>query len=421
MARYVKKVWESNALGWTRADRRSCTYASYEPDKLAQRRFRFEDRLTAEMDDTTRLLVDLNQNARAFRDTEALARLALRAESVASSYIEGLRLSPRRILRSELSESWGEPPESHVAAEIVANIRAMTQVIKAVGPEDKITKALLLAGHRELMRSSAESVQPGAIRTSQNWIGGNSFHPCQADFVPPDPEQVPAYLEDLLDFCNQEHLPPIAQAAIAHAQFETIHPFRDGNGRMGRALIHLVLRRRGVTTQVIPPISLALATRPKDYVAGLMSTRYTAAEDADNAMRQWISFFAGSCQRAVLDVRRFEQAILRMQETWLEKVGAVRANSSLAMLMKACVAMPILTVNDAARLIGRSFPATNDAIARLAAAGILKLVIVGKKRHRLFEATDVINLLRRFERQMASPAGNTQIEPPNRPVPSLLT
>jgi hypothetical protein len=94
----------------------------------------------------------------------------------------------------------------------------------------------------------------------QNWIGGSSFNPCSAAFVPPPPDHVAGLIEDLCAFANDDSLPAVAQAAIAHAQFETIHPFVDGNGRTGRALIHVILRRRGLASRILPPVSLVLAT-----------------------------------------------------------------------------------------------------------------------------------------------------------------
>ena len=125
---------------------------------------------------------------------------------------------------------------------------------------------VLLEVHRRLLAATHLSEHAGRVRTIQNWIGGSSYNPCNAAFVPPPPESVAPLLEDLCAFCNEDQLPAVAQAAIAHAQFETIHPFVDGNGRVGRALIHLVLRRRGLAPRALPPISLVLATRANDYI-----------------------------------------------------------------------------------------------------------------------------------------------------------
>jgi Fic family protein len=127
--------------------------------------------------------------------------------------------------------------------------------------------------HRALLRFTADADIAGVIRTSQNWIRGNDYNPIGASYVPPPHEHVRPLLEDLCAFINRDDVAPIAQAGIAHAQFETIHPFADGNGRGGRALIYTVLRRRGEITQYIPPISLILAAEPKGYIGGLNAYR----------------------------------------------------------------------------------------------------------------------------------------------------
>src|SRR5205814_5035823 len=121
--------------------------------------------------------------------------------------------------------------------------------------------------HRTLLSASPYADLGGVVRASQNWIGGSGFNPCAAEFVPPPPEDVDRLLADLVDYLNAEDVTPLLQAAFVHAQFELIHPFADGNGRAGRALVHVVLRRRGLTPAYVPPISLVLAPRKDAYVA----------------------------------------------------------------------------------------------------------------------------------------------------------
>src|SRR5260370_27653988 len=120
--------------------------------------------------------------------------------------------------------------------------------------------------HRPLVFGTRLEPHGGVIRDRQNWIGGGDYSRCEAQFVPPPPQEVERLLDDLCNFCNGDDLPAIAQAAIAHAQFETIHPFADGNGRTGRALVHVILRRRGLVPRGLPPISLVLPTMPLDYI-----------------------------------------------------------------------------------------------------------------------------------------------------------
>ena len=138
-----------------------------------------------------------------------------------------------------------------MAVEVLSNIDAMSAAIGEVGPGDPISVATLLTFHQRLLGNTRQAQLAGRLREKQNWIGGSDYNPCAATFVPPPPELVPELMEDLCAFCTGETLPAVAQAAIAHAQFETIHPFADGNGRTGRALIQLVLRRRGLATRVL--------------------------------------------------------------------------------------------------------------------------------------------------------------------------
>src|SRR5450759_564691 len=179
------------------------------------------------------------------------------------------------------------------------------------------------------------------------------------------PAVLRAHREDLGRFCNEDSLPAVAQAAIAHAQFETIHPFVDGNGRAGRALMHFVLRSRGLATRALPPISLVLATWADDYSAGLQATRYrgpassTAAYDGING---WVARFAAACQRAVHDATSFEERAQLLEDEWRAKLDPVRTNSATDLLLLAVPGAPIVTVSAAATLIGRTFKPANDAI-----------------------------------------------------------
>jgi Fic family protein len=375
--------------------------------------------VAADVTDAEAAIGRLNAEASALADTEALARLLLRAESVASSRIEGLEIGARTLLRAELAYELGERTSDVTAGEVLGNIEAMNGAIKEIVAGDPITVDSLLRFHGRLMANSRDRQYAGKLREKQNWIGGSAYNPCAAAFVPPPPELVPGLLEDLCSFCNTDSLPAVAQAALAHAQFETVHPFADGNGRTGRGLIQLVLRRRGLATRVLPPISLVLATWADDYVDGLTATRYqgpAAGKAAHEGINLWIDRFAGACIRAVDDAASFEQRVQRIQETWQGQLGRVRSGSATDLLLRSLPGVPVLTVNGAAELIGRSFPQTNEAIARLTQAGVLSQVTVGK-RNRAFEAKEVINAFTDLERQLASPAGDTRSSEPSRSVP----
>ena len=211
----------------------------------------------------------LNAQATGLVNTEPLARILLRAESVASSRIEGLEIAARRLLRAEVGRVLGEGPSDVTAVEVLRNIEAMTFGISQMAPGGDLGGELVLETNRRLLEGTRLEEHGGKLRENQNWIGGSSYNPCSAASVPPPPEYVPDLIEDLVTFCNDNSLPAVVQAAIAPAQFETIHPFVDGNGRTGRALVHLVFRRRGIATRVLPPVSLILATWAKSYIGPL--------------------------------------------------------------------------------------------------------------------------------------------------------
>ena len=185
----------------------------------------------------------------------------------------------------------------------------------------------------------------------------------------------------------------------------------DGNGRAGRALMHLVLRRRGLGLRVLPPISLVLATWSLDYVNGLTATRYIGAPDSASAYRginRWIAFFASACRRAVEYASQFKEEVRALQSSWRERVGTTRRDSAVRLLIGALPAAPVLTVSTAAELIGRSFQATSQGIDRLVDAGVLSQVNVGR-RNRAFEAPELIEAFNSLVRQLTSPQEDTSV------------
>jgi Fic family protein len=418
MSRVIQRHWPGNPDALSRRGRLPCGYEAYVPDPLVGRLIMLDGDIAADVADAQAALTSLNAQATALADTEGLARLLLRAESVASSRIEGLEVGARKLLRTEAARQLGERTVDLTAAEVLGNINAMNAAVREVGLGDPITRDTLLGFHQRLMANSRLAAHAGRLREQQNWIGGSDYNPCAAVFVPPPPELVPDLLDDLCEFCTDDSLPAVAQAALAHAQFETIHPFADGNGRTGRGLIHLVLRRRGLATRVLPPVSLILATWASDYVNGLTATRHQGpptSEAARVGLNQWIGTFAGACVRAAGDAASFETRIEQIEGQWRTQVGRIRSGSATDLLLRALPGAPILSASAAAELTGRSFPQANEAIGRLVSAGILTQITVGK-RNRAFEAKDIINAFTDLERQLASPDGDTRTSEPSRPV-----
>lgn len=419
MSRVIRRRWAGDPSAQTRRDRQPCDYEAYVPDPLMGRRIALDGDVAADVTDAETAMARFEAQAIALADTEALARILLRAESVASSRIEGLEVGARRLLRAEAARQLGEQVADVTAIEVLANIDAMATAINSVDRGAPIKLAHLIEFHRRLLAGTRLAEHAGRVRAEQNWIGGSDYNPCSAAFVPPPPELVAGLLADLCAFCSDDSLPAVAQAAIAHAQFETIHPFADGNGRTGRALIHLVLRRRGLAVRVLPPVSLILATWAKDYVGGLMASRYRGSANSPQAhqgINLWVARFAGACQRAVSDAASFEQRAQEIETGWRERLGRIRARSSTDLLIRVLIGAPVITANSAAELIGRSFPQANTAIERLVNADILRQINVGR-RNRAFEAREIIDAFATLERQLASPGGDTRTSKPVRRVP----
>lgn len=419
MAELLQLIWEGAAPGLPRRDRAPCNYEAYIPDTLLGRSIRLDGDVAAEVADAENELTRLNARAASLVNTEVLARILLRAESVASSRIEGLEIGGRRLLRAEAARAAGDDPGDLTADEVLGNIDAMTWAVESVSEGSRISVEHVLEMHERLLSRTSQSVHAGQIRSVQNWIGGSAYNPCTAEYVPPPPEMVRGLLNDLCAFANDDSLPTVAQAAIAHAQFETIHPFVDGNGRIGRALIQLILRRRGLVLRVFPPISLILATWSKEYIHRLTGTRYRGAASSEAAhagLNQWIALFASACQRAVADALDFEELMRLLEQDWRTRLGRVRKNSAVDLLLSRLTGAPLITVGSTAKLISRSFQATNNAISQLVDAKILTPVTMGK-RNRAFEAMQVLEMFTDLERRIASPRGDTRIVGPSRRVP----
>ncbi len=223
---------------------------------------------------------------------------------------------------------------------------------------------------------------------------------------------------------------PIVQAALVHAQFETIHPFPDGNGRVGRALIHTVLTRRGLNSEAILPVSLVLATLQDEYIAGLGAFRVEGgAESAQvfEAYETWISTFADAVRLAAEQAADLERRLGELRQAWSQVIsdarqveGRVRAaprDSALSMILDALPGTPVLTTSTVTRMHGVTTTAAQNALPQLADYGVLDRISIGRAQ-RAYVSLDVLHLITRSERAMASRDFDTASSPPVRPAPA---
>lgn len=420
MGRYIAKTWPGFPDGFgPRPSRRPCRYAAYVPDRLSDLALEWGPVMAADVVDVEVALARFDAQAGQRVDLEQLARFLLRAEAVASSRIEGLRVGSRRLARHEASVAHGANPRDQTADAVLGSIQAMVMAVEDVASPSTVTVDHILAMHRTLMDRTPNPELGGLVRDRQNWVGGDGFTPCAAEFVPPPPDDVEPLLDDLCAFINRDDLPAVVQAGLVHAQFETIHPFADGNGRTGRALIHVVLRRRSAVTHYVPPVSLALATDSRTYIAGLNAFRFdgpAGSTAAEQATRRWLEVFVAATRRAVSDATRLGLDLGELEARWRSAVSPRRGSAADRMLLHL-LAHPVVTVDDVASLAGVSFQAANQAVERLVAAAVLR-PIGAAARYRMFEAPDVFDLLTKYERSVATPSGDTRRDPPARPVPT---
>lgn len=389
--RFIQCIWQYDPTIYASAKyQRACKYDAFVPEALTG--------MPLSLDATVAGVVSEAEHAiRTLNDTPGpalapLARLLLRTESIASSKVEGMQLGVRELARAEARVESGLSA-SAIAMEVLANIDAMTLAVDEAALVERFGVAEIKAIHQRLMERSENKRVAGRIRARQNWIGGNDYNPCGADFIPPPPEEVDRLLTDLCDAINDDLLPPLVQAALVHAQFETIHPFEDGNGRAGRALIHVVLRRRGIAPSFLPPISVALAAAKDRYIGGLTSFR-------GDGVSEWLEYFAGAAARAAHLATAYLYAVAALSSHWRDQLAAhasaPRAGAAAWAVIEILVGHPMITASVAAATTGRAKAAIYQGIGQLEAAGVL-IPLSASRRNRAWEVAGLLDLIAGLE------------------------
>jgi len=308
------------------------------------------------------------------------ASLLLRSESAASSQIEQLTASAKAIALAELDDG---RRTGRNATTIVSNVTAMNAALELA---DRLDTESILAMHTALLEHDRPE-WVGHWRDEQVWVGGHSQGPHGALFVPPHHSRVAAAMDDLIAFANRTDVAPLVHVAVAHAQFETIHPFPDGNGRTGRALVHAMLRNRGITRSVTVPISAGLLVDTGAYFDALDDYRAGHIEPIVRQMTDAGFAALGNAQQMLDELDA-------VQDDWNSRITA-RSDSSVWPLTRLLGEQPAVTSNLVADRLGVSIPAALNAIGRLEDAGIL-VKARGEERNRAWVAVDVIAVLDRF-------------------------
>ncbi len=300
----------------------------------------------------------------------------VRREAVLSSQIEGTKSSVSDLLLFELDELPGVPFDDVV--EVSNYVAALEHGLARLAEGFPLCNRLVREVHGILLsRGRGADKQPGTFRTSQNWVGGT--RPGNAEFVPPPPQEVEPCMGDLERFLHDDAAPgTLVKAALAHVQFETIHPFLDGNGRVGRLLIALVLHQEGVLRQPLLYLSLYLKRHRAEYYRLLDAVRFTGEWEA------WLDFFLeGVAETATgaVDTAHRLLALFRQDAERIQGLGRAAANA--LRVFDALRRRPVADIDRLAQQIGVTYPTAARAVEALVKLGIL-VEITGRRRGRVF-------------------------------------
>lgn len=314
----------------------------------------------------------------ALGSTTSFAALLLRTEAASSSQIEDLSSSPKAIALAEL----GRRGRAN-ADQIVANVAAMTEALRVAA---RLDAEAILAMHSALMAQHAPAIA-GRWRTEQVWIGGSGRSPHGATYVAPRHGLVRAAMDDLVQFMARDDMPALAQAAVTHAHFEAIHPFPDGNGRAGRALLHAQLRHSGLSRRSIVPVSAGLLGDTDRYFAALSGYR-------DGDLEAIVSEVASAVFPALAYSRALISDITERRAEWEERIRA-RRGAAAWRLADLVMTRPVVDTRLVATELGVTPANAQVAVHRLVEDGVLEQVGSGA-RDRVWQATDVLDAMDRF-------------------------
>jgi Fic family protein len=418
--------WQPDlSAGMGRRDRRGGPFRAYLPDLLANSPLVVGPELSAKAADAERAIHRL-ATMDGSRSLEGLSRFLLRSEAIASSMIEGIAPSPQQVALAELAQDEPIKGFSDQARIVANNITVLRRASKDLVETDAVTVEDVVRLHTELLPDERHH----GLRTVQNWIGGSNWHPLEAAYVPPPADRVRPLMDDLVGYLNGSAHAPLVQAAVVHAQFETIHPFTDGNGRVGRSLIHTVLMRRRLTPAAMLPISLVLATLKDAYVDGLTAYRYDGAAHgsaARDGISRWLDGFMDTTLVSVDQAAQLVQEIAELRVDWTGRVAhyrtehgrrqTPRANSATARILAMLPEAPVMTARTVERVLGVTFPAARTALEELADAGVLRRKTV-ERGTTGYLAKEVLDLVAYAERRLGSTRFDTRMAEPNRHVPA---
>jgi Fic family protein len=316
----------------------------------------------------------------------------LRREAIVSSRIEGTVATPHDVLVLEAADAVVPPLASGLepTREVLNYVHALEHGIARLA-DLPLCVRLFCELHEVLLRDvRGDRERPGELRTIQNWIGKPGSSIREARFVPPPPAEMRTALEELEKYLNEEpspsSLPLLIKAALAHYQFEAIHPFRDGNGRVGRLLITLSLVAWGLIGDPLLYMSSYFERRRGEYMDRMLAV--STAGDWDG----WIRFFLAGIAESARDGLRQTERLLQLRERYQAQVQAARSSALLPKLVDHLFRRPSVTIADVARVLDVTFASASASVRKLVEAGVLEEA-TGRKRDQVFVAPEIMRFI----------------------------
>ncbi|WP_324759533.1 Fic family protein [Haloarcula sp. GH36] len=361
------------------------TYSSFRPNPLPPSTD--TEQLITPLAEATQALGRLHGIGPRVGSREILIEPFIRKEALESSQIEGTHATLSDIYAYEAGqEGLIDEDRRQGTQEVVNYLHALTQGLDAITASDPITTELLCGMHNRLLSGvRGDEANPGQLRTTQNFIGSTPYIQ-DARYVPPPPNEIPDLLEDLLEYANRDtDLHPLLQIGLIHYQFETIHPFLDGNGRLGRLLISLLLQRDGLLPEPYLYLSSYFNSRRSEYVDHLL------AVSQRGEWEKWLLFFLRGVQSQADEAHQRANLLVDLREEYQQRYQSERSENILELVMRL-FEEPYLDVNTAAEWLDAEYSTANRLIGQLEDDGILE-ELTGKKRNRFYRASEVFNII----------------------------
>jgi len=339
--------------------------------------------LAADVEEAVAALATFDAHARAVFGADSImlgpmGSVLLRTESTSSSQIENLTVGARQLAMAEIDQS-----SSGNAKVVVANVRAMETALELA---DRLDEQAVLAMHARLLAGQRGwERHAGRYRDVLVWVGASSVSPRGASYVGPQPGLVPGAMRDLVAFVQRDDLPVLVQAAVAHAHFETIHPFADGNGRTGRALVHAILRSKGLVTSTTAPVSAGLLRETERYFDALDTYR---AGDA----RPIVERFADAARYAASSGARLVDDLAAQLDGSRTAMAGLRPGSGAWKVLPHLVSQPVVNARHLVDALGMNDMGAQRALAALTRVGVLE-ERTGLRRNRVWQHPGILTVL----------------------------